>query len=365
MTRRDPLRAMLAEDDESRADAIQQLPRHSRGHHGPGRRVEHERRRIGGAEALPQPIVAIVGNGGDVDIVAAAMTKAVFNRSTRVARPKRTGRRFSRGSFPPQDPRGGITRSLMATPIRTNARGAALFRASTIASPEPTVPLLNLFSRPICSNTTTMNMRCVPRQKTCRAFSPRNYANSLILRVCCSIERSQSIRKRLSGASYLLSRKVMAARRAARPALIRTTGYIAGGHAFDIASVKRLINSSAPGRRYRRREQAPTAGDKLDARRADARCGPPVSRTASGGREYGDASPSPALPAVLPWPSREKSNNPGGHLPARSRAWQPRTAESGVLLAAPPCRVRSTAPIAWMRRLLVAREALVSMPLSL
>src|ERR1700720_700123 len=55
------------------------------------------------------------------------MTKAVFKRSTRVARPKRTGRRFfARIPLAARPSPGGITRSVMATPTRTNARGAAL-----------------------------------------------------------------------------------------------------------------------------------------------------------------------------------------------------------------------------------------------
>src|ERR1700731_3510534 len=48
--------------------------------------------------------------------IAATMTKTVFRRSTRVARPNRTGLRFFAGA--PLDTRslpGGITRSLMAT----------------------------------------------------------------------------------------------------------------------------------------------------------------------------------------------------------------------------------------------------------
>src|ERR1700730_7619783 len=55
------------------------------------------------------------------------MTKAVFNRSTRVARPKRTGRRFfARIPLAARPSPGGITRSVMATPVRTNARRAVL-----------------------------------------------------------------------------------------------------------------------------------------------------------------------------------------------------------------------------------------------
>src|SRR5262249_61409886 len=66
------------------------------------------------------------------------MTKAMFRRSTRVARPNRTGLRFL--AEIPVDARplpGGMTRSLMATPIRTGARqkarqpfGAAALRQS-------------------------------------------------------------------------------------------------------------------------------------------------------------------------------------------------------------------------------------------
>src|ERR1019366_9282872 len=70
------------------------------------------------------------------------MTKAVTRTSTRVARPKRTGRRCFRANPSVDDARplpGGMTRSLMATPIgnpywqpllatliRTNAGRAAL-----------------------------------------------------------------------------------------------------------------------------------------------------------------------------------------------------------------------------------------------
>ena len=147
------------------------------------------------------------------------MTKAVFNRSTRVARPKRTGRRFfardparretlarrhheiAHGNPSSNQRQRRGTVPLGHDRITSNRPCRYLF----VFSPNSVQQFYNFF----------IIMRYVGPRKTCRAFSARNHANSLILTVCCSIERFHSIRKRPNGASSLLSRNVMAARRAA------------------------------------------------------------------------------------------------------------------------------------------------------